>query len=165
MSPSPGRHYPAADAARLAVNCASRPGRRLHHVLEQAGGNIDVAELGQVEHRGLEVRPAELHQGGGRGGRILSSPPLARIPNMHRTGLAALLALASAAVAQPQKPVPTAITGARVVVSADKTLAKATVLLRDGLIADVIEGDDVPVPPDALVIDGSGLTVYPGLID
>ena len=83
---------------------------------------------------------------------------------MHRTGLAVLLALASAAVAQPQKPVPTAITNARVVVSADKTLAKATVLLRDGLIADVIEGD-AQVPPDALVIDGTGLTVYPGLID
>ena len=83
---------------------------------------------------------------------------------MLRTGLAVLLALASVAAAQPQKPIPTAITNARVVVSADKTLAKATVLLRDGLIADVIEGD-APVPPDALVIDGKGLTVYPGLID
>jgi hypothetical protein len=83
---------------------------------------------------------------------------------MHRTGLAVVLALASVSVAQPQKPVPTAITHARVVVSADKTIAKATVLLRDGLIADVIEGE-APVPPDALVIDGTGLTVYPGLID
>jgi imidazolonepropionase-like amidohydrolase len=83
---------------------------------------------------------------------------------MHRTALIVLAALASVAGAQPQKPVPTAITNARVVVSADKTLAKATVVLRDGLIADVQEGD-AHVPPDALVIDGSGLTIYPGLID
>src|SRR5215207_3246395 len=83
---------------------------------------------------------------------------------MYRTGLAVFLALASAAGAQPKKPVPTAITNARVVVSADKTLARATVVLRDGVIADVVEGD-APVPPDALVIDGTGLTVYPGLID
>ena len=79
---------------------------------------------------------------------------------MHRTGLAVLLALAAVAGAQQQKPVPTAITNARVVASADKTLARATVVLRDGLIADIIEGE-APVPPDALVIDGSGLTVYP----
>src|SRR5689334_2084643 len=83
---------------------------------------------------------------------------------MYRTGLAVLLALATVASAQPLKPTPTAITNARVVVSADKTLARATVVLRDGLIADVIEGD-APVPPGALVIDGTGLTVYPGLID
>jgi len=83
---------------------------------------------------------------------------------MHRTALSVLAALASVAGAEPQKPVPTAITNARVVVSADKTLAKATVVLRDGLIAEVLEGD-AKAPPDALVIDCSGLTVYPGLID
>ncbi|HEX3149019.1 MAG TPA: amidohydrolase family protein [Gemmataceae bacterium] len=83
---------------------------------------------------------------------------------MFRTGLAVIFALVSVAVAQPQKPIPTAITNARVVVSADKTLAKATVILRDGLIVDVVEGDS-KLPPEALVIDGAGLTVYPGLID
>jgi imidazolonepropionase-like amidohydrolase len=83
---------------------------------------------------------------------------------MYRTGLAVLLALSSVAIGQAPKPTPTAITKARVVISADKTLAKATVILRDGLIADVIEGD-AQVPADALVIDGTGLTVYPGLID
>jgi imidazolonepropionase-like amidohydrolase len=83
---------------------------------------------------------------------------------MTRTALAAGLVLASVAFGQPPKPVPTAITNARVVVSADKTLAKATIVLRDGLIADVVEGD-AQAPADALVIDGSGLTVYPGLID
>src|SRR4051794_32384777 len=97
-------------------------------------------------------------------GSILMPPPLARTPVMHRIALAVLTALASFAGAQPQRPVPTAITNTRVVVSADTTLAKATVVLRDGLIAEVLEGD-AKVSPDALVIDGSGLTVYPGLID
>ena len=68
-------------------------------------------------------------------------------------------------VAQPQKPVPTAITNARVVVSADKTLEKATVILRDGLIADVVEGDALVPAGCCSSIDGSGLTVHPGLID
>ena len=37
----------------------------------------------------------------------------------------------------------------------DETLPKATVLLRDGLISDVIEGN-AKIPPDAIVIDGTG---------
>lgn len=74
------------------------------------------------------------------------------------------LFVASLAFAQQQKPVPTAIKGARVVVSADKTLASATVILKDGVITDVVEGD-AKIPPGALVIDGKGLTVYPGFLD
>ena len=83
---------------------------------------------------------------------------------MLRLGTATLLVFASASLAQAPKPVPTAIKDARVVVSADKTLAKATVLLRGGLVTDVLEAD-AKVPADALVIDGSGLTVYPGFLD
>ncbi|HKB03059.1 MAG TPA: amidohydrolase family protein, partial [Gemmataceae bacterium] len=83
---------------------------------------------------------------------------------MLRLGTATLLFSATVSFAQPPKPVPTAIKDARVVVSADRTLAKATVLLRGGLVTDVIEGD-TKVPADALVIDGSGLTVYPGFLD
>src|SRR6185369_10966063 len=37
------------------------------------------------------------------------------------------------------------------------------VVIRNGLIAAA--GPNVSAPPDARVIDGSGLTVYPGLID
>jgi imidazolonepropionase-like amidohydrolase len=97
--------------------------------------------------------------------RMLSGlPPFIRMPLMFRLGVATLLVFASVCLAQPPKPVPTAIKDARVVVSADKTLSKATVLLRNGLITDVIEGD-AKVPADALVIDGSGLTVYPGFLD
>src|ERR1035438_7444078 len=42
-------------------------------------------------------------------------------------------------------------------------IAKGTVVLRHGLIEAV--GADVAVPPDAMVVEGEGLTVYPGLID
>jgi imidazolonepropionase-like amidohydrolase len=56
-----------------------------------------------------------------------------------------------------------AIREARVIPEPGKMLAKATVVIRDGLIEAV--GTDVKVPADALVIDGKGLTVYPGFID
>ena len=36
-------------------------------------------------------------------------------------------------------------------------------MIRNGVIDAV--GADVAVPPDAIVIDGAGMTVYPGLID
>jgi imidazolonepropionase-like amidohydrolase len=56
-----------------------------------------------------------------------------------------------------------AIRGARVMPVAGPALDKGTVVMRDGVIVDV--GANVAVPPDAVVIDGAGLTVYPGLID
>ena len=65
--------------------------------------------------------------------------------------------------AQAPKAQPHAITGVRVVLPGDKVLPRATVVVRDGLIAEV--GLEVRVPADAIVIDGAGLTVYPGLID
>ena len=42
-------------------------------------------------------------------------------------------------------------------------IAKGTVVVRNGLIEAV--GENVAVPADALVVEGEGLTVYPGLID
>ncbi len=56
-----------------------------------------------------------------------------------------------------------AITNARVVTVAGPVIDRGTVVIRDGLIAAV--GADVTAPADARVIDGTGLTVYPGLID
>jgi hypothetical protein len=56
-----------------------------------------------------------------------------------------------------------AIRNARIVPVSGPVLAKGTVVLRDGLIQDV--GANVTIPADAVVIDGEGLTVYPGLID
>src|SRR5687768_13469982 len=56
-----------------------------------------------------------------------------------------------------------AITNARIVPVSGATIERGTVVIRDGLIAAV--GGSVSAPADARVIDGSGLTVYPGLID
>ncbi len=61
------------------------------------------------------------------------------------------------------KPTVFAIRDARIVPEPGKVLAKATVIIRDGLIKEV--GPEVKAPADALLIDGKGLTVYPGFID
>ncbi len=61
------------------------------------------------------------------------------------------------------KPTVFAIRDARVVPEPGKVIPKATVVVRDGLIEAV--GPDVAVPPDALVIEGKGLTVYAGFLD
>jgi imidazolonepropionase-like amidohydrolase len=58
---------------------------------------------------------------------------------------------------------PLAIRNARVVTVSGPVLSKGTVLVRDGLIAAV--GASVDIPKDAWIIEGEGLTVYPGLID
>jgi imidazolonepropionase-like amidohydrolase len=56
-----------------------------------------------------------------------------------------------------------AITNARIVTVSGATIERGTVVIRDGLIAAV--GANVTAPADARLIDGTGLTVYPGLID
>jgi imidazolonepropionase-like amidohydrolase len=56
-----------------------------------------------------------------------------------------------------------AIVKTRLVVSPDEQIEQGTLLIRDGLIAAA--GKDVPIPPDAEIIEGAGLTVYPGFID
>ena len=55
-----------------------------------------------------------------------------------------------------------AIEGAKIV-TADATIDKGNVIMRDGLIDAV--GPSAAVPADAVVVDGSNMTVYPGLID
>jgi imidazolonepropionase-like amidohydrolase len=56
-----------------------------------------------------------------------------------------------------------AITNARIVTVSGPVIERGTIVVRDGLIAAV--GAGVNAPPDARDIDGTGLTVYPGLID
>ena len=56
-----------------------------------------------------------------------------------------------------------AIQNAKLVTISGPAIAKGTVIIRDGLIESV--GENIPVPPGAWVIEGDGLTVYPGLID
>jgi imidazolonepropionase-like amidohydrolase len=56
-----------------------------------------------------------------------------------------------------------AIVKARVVTAAGPPLPAGTVVIRNGRIEAV--GAALTVPPEAQVIDGAGLTVYPGLVD
>jgi len=56
-----------------------------------------------------------------------------------------------------------AIRGAKVVPVSGPPIENGTVVLSRGIIAAV--GKDVAIPPEAWVIEGKGLTVYPGLVD
>ncbi len=56
-----------------------------------------------------------------------------------------------------------AITGARIVTVSGLTIERGTIVIRNGLIAAV--GPNASAPADARIIDGAGLTIYPGLID
>jgi len=56
-----------------------------------------------------------------------------------------------------------AITNARIVTVSGSPIERGTVVIRNGLIAAV--GANVTAPADARIIDGAGLTIYPGLID
>ena len=56
-----------------------------------------------------------------------------------------------------------AVTNARIVTVSGPVIERGTLVIRDGIIVAV--GTNVTVPADARVVDGSGLNVYPGLID
>src|SRR4026208_719414 len=56
-----------------------------------------------------------------------------------------------------------AITNARIVTVSGPVIDRGTVVVRNGLIAAA--GANVTAPSDARVIDGTGLTIYPGLSD
>ena len=56
-----------------------------------------------------------------------------------------------------------AITNARIETGSGAAIERGTIVVRNGLIEAV--GANVRVPSDARVIDGNGLTVYPGFID
>lgn len=58
---------------------------------------------------------------------------------------------------------PTAIRNVTAITWDRGAIANATIVLRDGRIAAV--GADVPVPAGAEVIDGTGLTALPGIVD
>jgi hypothetical protein len=83
---------------------------------------------------------------------------------MTKTNFACLAALVwLAAIARAEVPGVIAIRSARIHTVSGPIIENGTVLVRDGLIAAA--GTDVSVPADAWVIEGNGLTVYPGLID
>lgn len=78
------------------------------------------------------------------------------------TGFAST-AVAQIGVADRSVPGTYAITNARIVPVSGPTINRGTVVIRDGLIVAV--GANVQAPADARVIDGAGLSVYPGFID
>jgi imidazolonepropionase-like amidohydrolase len=76
-----------------------------------------------------------------------------------------LLALAcfAATASAAEGPQVYAIKGARIVRVSGPPIENGTVVLRDGVIEAV--GESIAAPADAWVIDGKGMTVYPGLVD
>ena len=73
------------------------------------------------------------------------------------------LALSLGATASGLEPRLHAIRGARIVSPGVPPVPVGTLVMRNGVIEAA--GAEVRVPPGAAVIDGAGLTVYPGLID
>jgi imidazolonepropionase-like amidohydrolase len=74
-----------------------------------------------------------------------------------------LLGAAPSLFAQGGEPQYFAIRGAKVVPVAGPPIENATIVVARGIITAV--GKDVAIPPEAWIIDGKGLTVYPGLVD
>jgi hypothetical protein len=74
-----------------------------------------------------------------------------------------LLSAAPSVMAQGGEPQYFAIRGTKIVPVSGPVVDNATVVISRGIITAV--GKDIAVPPEAWVIDGKGLTVYPGLID
>jgi imidazolonepropionase-like amidohydrolase len=79
--------------------------------------------------------------------------------------LAAALTVSLLAVGaeRPRRPRQFAIHDARIVPVSGPVVERGTIVVENGLIAAV--GPAVEIPPGAWVIQGEGLTVYPGLID
>jgi imidazolonepropionase-like amidohydrolase len=75
----------------------------------------------------------------------------------------ALALLALVMVARADAPHVYAIVKARIVTAAGPPLAAGTIVIRNGRIEAV--GASLGPPADAQVIDGTGLIVYPGLLD
>jgi imidazolonepropionase-like amidohydrolase len=75
----------------------------------------------------------------------------------------ALFSAAPSLQAQGGEPQYFAVRGAKVVPVSGPPIENATIVIARGLITAV--GKDVAIPPEAWVIDGKGLIVYPGLVD
>ena len=86
-----------------------------------------------------------------------------KVRSRFLVALSVLLSLGSNINAQHSAIDTYAITNARIVTVTGPVIERGTVVIRNGLIAAA--GANVNAPSDARVIDGTGLTVYPGLID
>jgi Amidohydrolase family len=77
--------------------------------------------------------------------------------------LLALLVSVPQMRAQGGEPQYFAIRGAKIVPVSGPPVENATIVMAHGVITAI--GKDVAIPPDAWIIEGKGLTVYPGLFD
>ena len=87
---------------------------------------------------------------------------------MNKTFIAAVtlvVAIGAIGASSAQGPAATAyaIRGAKIVPVSGAEIASGNIVMRNGIIEAV--GANAAIPNDAVVIDGAGLTVYPGLID
>ena len=83
--------------------------------------------------------------------------------NFRLSAGALAIAAALAVGASADVPHVYAIKGARIVPVSGAPIASGTIVVRNGIIEAV--GASVQAPAEAQVIEGDGLTVYPGLID
>jgi imidazolonepropionase-like amidohydrolase len=91
--------------------------------------------------------------------RHATAPPVVAPPPWR-----AYLSVAEGYEAPVEKAPPVVIRDATLMLATGRTIARGSVLLQDGKIAAVSEGEIAP-PPGAVVIDGAGKYVTPGLID
>src|SRR5262245_45256718 len=175
------RHPAGVSVARNVVSCSPHPEQQAVPTSPSRGEVVNrCAALSPPPLRGRSPRSASGAAGGEKRNQLLhlcvrcdttaspSSVPPTPGPNMNPARLALLAVLLAPVPAAAQNPTALrpsayAIRDARVVVEPGTVLPKATVVIRDGLIVAV--GPDVPVPPDAVVTEGKGLTVYPGFLD
>ena len=73
------------------------------------------------------------------------------------------LTILTAGLGAQEMPLDFAIENARLVTVSGGTIERGTIVVENGIISDV--GESVSVPAGAWVVDGTGLTVYPGLTD
>src|SRR6185503_701879 len=89
--------------------------------------------------------------------------PMPKIRSRLIVASALLFVFAGVSSAQHSATDTYAITNARIVTASGPVIERGTGVIRNGLIAAA--GANVTAPSDARVIDGTGLTVYPGLMD
>jgi imidazolonepropionase-like amidohydrolase len=87
----------------------------------------------------------------------------AGVARFSRALLMAVLALYAVGAARGEEPRYFAIRNAHIVPVSGPEIKSGTVVIAKGLIVAV--GEKVPIPPEAWVIEGRGLRVYPGFID
>jgi imidazolonepropionase-like amidohydrolase len=90
---------------------------------------------------------------------------LTRTPALALALISGVATTATAQLGVSERAVPGtyAITNAKIVPVSGPTVEKGTIVIRDGIITAV--GATVAAPADARIVDGNGLTVYPGLFD